>query len=110
MEPEAGKGHRYHPFRIGRSEDSHNLTTHIELNRVILPTFHLLDNHADTLDFWGRGKASPKRFAEGDSMFTTDKGGYGSNLILPLQCSCRNGRLLHAYLVISHYSMVCPLI
>lgn len=53
MEPESGKGHRYHPFRIGRSKDSHNLTTHIELNRVILPIFHFLGNQANTLDFGG---------------------------------------------------------
>lgn len=64
MEPEAGMVQRYHPFRIGRSEDSHNLTTHIELNRVILPTFHLLENHADTLGFgegWGRVSSDLRR-------------------------------------------------
>lgn len=54
-EQELGKGHRYHPFGTGRSEDSHNLGTHIELNRVILPTFHVLEHHDDTLGFGGEG-------------------------------------------------------
>ena len=85
MEQELGKRHRHHPFRTGLSEDSHNLTTHIELIASFCQHSIFLNIMPILWVIGGGGGASLKRFAEGDSMFTTDKGGYESNLILSLQ-------------------------